>query len=212
MTHRLRWLVALTGLILVVVGIAQQRAVGVTASVALPAAGDAVIPPEAIRFRVIANSDAPEDQAVKRAVRDVVVAHLEEVMRGAQRVDEARARLAKALPTIEALAVETVRAAGFTYPVEVTLGRVPFPTKRYGTRVYPAGEYEALRITLGNGRGQNWWCVLFPPLCFVDVAASDAVDPPAQATAREAGGEERTVETRLFLFDALRRLLAWLWG
>ncbi|WP_083463206.1 stage II sporulation protein R, partial [Calditerricola satsumensis] len=146
-----------------------------TANVALPDAADAAIPAEAIRFRVIANSDAPEDQAVKRAVRDAVVAHLEDVLRGAQSVDEARAHLAKALPTIEALAVKTVRAAGFAYPVDVTLGRVPFPTKRYGTRIYPAGEYEALRITLGDGRGQNWWCVLFPPLCFVDMAGSDAV-------------------------------------
>ncbi|HEY8341805.1 MAG TPA: stage II sporulation protein R [Calditerricola sp.] len=212
MTDRLRWLVALTGLMLVIVWIVHERAASVTANVAYPVAADAAIPAEAIRFRVIANSDAPEDQAVKRAVRDAVVAHLEEVLRGAQRVDEARARLAKALPTVEALAVETVRAAGFTYPVEVTLGRVPFPTKRYGTRVYPAGEYEALRITLGDGRGQNWWCVLFPPLCFVDVAASDAVDSPAQATAREAGDKERPVETRFFLLDVFRRLLEWLWG
>lgn len=136
---------------------------------------DTPIPSEALRLRIIANSDRSDDQAVKLDVRNAVVAEVAGWLTNAHSSAEARAIVTRHIPQIEALAKKVVRQHGFTYAVTTNVGRVPFPTKIYGNQVYPAGNYEALRITLGSGRGKNWWCVLFPPLCFVDIADGDAV-------------------------------------
>ncbi|MBX6352091.1 MAG: stage II sporulation protein R [Thermoflavifilum sp.] len=133
------------------------------------------IPSDAIRLRIIANSDSPADQALKEAVRDKVVTAVAVWLRNAKTPDQARAILVQHLPQIREIAQDEVRARGAHYGVRADVGRVPFPTKVYGNMVYPAGEYEALRITLGAGQGQNWWCVLFPPLCFIEIADGDAV-------------------------------------
>ncbi|MNE72572.1 Stage II sporulation protein R [compost metagenome] len=79
------------------------------------------------------------------------------------------------LASVENIVEQTLRSSGKSYSYTVELGVVPFPTKLYGGKVYPAGDYEALRITLGEGDGKNWWCVLFPPLCFVDAGSGDAL-------------------------------------
>jgi stage II sporulation protein R len=135
----------------------------------------APIPQDALRLRIIANSDSAADQALKEAVRDKVVAAVAAWLRGARNADQARAIVEAHLPQIQTIAAREVQARGCHYAVHAEVGRVPFPTKVYGNMVYPAGEYEALRITLGAGQGQNWWCVLFPPLCFIEIADGDAV-------------------------------------
>lgn len=145
--------------------------------------GEGWIPQDAIRLRIIANSDAPGDQALKREVRDRVLQVVSRALKGASSTEEARRRLQALVPEVQREAEEVVRRAGYTYPVRADYGLVPFPTKMYGDQVYPAGDYEALRIVLGNGLGQNWWCVLFPPLCFVDLTNGDAVP-----TFQERGG------------------------
>ncbi|CAM4278214.1 stage II sporulation protein R [Paenibacillus tarimensis] len=145
-------------------------------------AGGAV-PEESIRLRILANSDSPADQAVKRHVRDAVVADMERYTAGMSTIEQARLVIGGRLPEIEALVRQELAERGFTYSVRAELAEVPFPTKMYGSRVYPAGDYEALRITLGAGEGQNWWCVLFPPLCFVDAVSGEATEGPAAAAA-----------------------------
>lgn len=138
------------------------------------AAIEPVIPQDAIRLRILANSDSIVDQQMKRIVRDAIVAQMDKWVSGPHTIDEARQVVRNHLPEIEALVGETLQKYGYTYGYQIELATVPFPTKMYGDRVYPAGDYEALRVTLGQGDGQNWWCVLFPPLCFVDATTGEA--------------------------------------
>ena len=129
------------------------------------------IPEQSIRLRILANSDAAGDQLVKREIRDAVVAQMDEwvaELANPQDLDEARKVIRQHLSEIEERVGEELASRGLNYEYQVELGSVPFPTKLYGGTVYPAGDYEAVRITLGEGKGQNWWCVLFPPLCFID--------------------------------------------
>ncbi|MED5020627.1 stage II sporulation protein R [Paenibacillus chibensis] len=144
------------------------------------------IPQESIRLRILANSDNPNDQLVKREIRDAVVAEMDgwvQQLEDPQSLDEARATIRRHLPELHDLVGEELAKKGITYDYQVELAIVPFPTKLYGGTVYPAGNYEALRITLGEGKGQNWWCVLFPPLCFIDAGSGDAAAQPAAAKA-----------------------------
>ncbi len=122
-----------------------------------------------IRFHVLANSDSPEDQELKLKVRDKVIAAMSEELEKSKDVDETRAILEENLKRIEIVAKEEIEKNGKKYDVKASLGEHTFPTKRYGDVVFPAGIYEALRVEIGEAKGQNWWCVMFPPLCFVDV-------------------------------------------
>lgn len=133
------------------------------------------IPDEAIRLRILANSDAQADQDVKRKIRDAVNADIAEWVKTLTSIDEAREVIQSHLPDIQARAEETAAAQGLDQSVAVTFGKAQFPTKLYGQYLYPAGEYEAIVITLGEGSGANWWCVLFPPLCFLDFSNGTAV-------------------------------------
>ena len=131
-----------------------------------------------IRLHVIANSDSPEDQALKLRVRDRVLARAQEILEQSADRAEAEIRLRESLPELEAIAEETVRANGYDYAVTAELEDTAFPTKEYDGFSLPAGEYLALRILIGEGVGQNWWCVVFPPLC---TAASAGVPETALA-------------------------------
>ncbi len=122
-----------------------------------------------IRFHVLANSDAPEDQALKLKVRDRVIAEMNPKFEQSKSLDETREILQANLENIEAIAMEELQKNGSSDRVKAELGEVNFPTKNYGSITLPAGSYEALRIVIGRGQGANWWCVLFPPLCFVDM-------------------------------------------
>ena len=131
-----------------------------------------------VRLHVIANSDAEEDQALKLQVRDAVLARTEAILRASADRGEAESRLAAALPELERLAEETVAANGFDYSVTAELAETSFPTKDYDGFSLPAGKYLALRLVIGQGTGQNWWCVVFPPLC---TAAASEVPETALA-------------------------------
>ncbi len=135
-----------------------------------------------IRFRVIAAGDRPEDQALKLKVRDAVLELLRPELERAQDEREAAAAIERALPEIRRLVAETVRREGLELPVEVSWGVTEFPTKAYGPVIFPAGRYLALKIVIGRGEGRNWWCVLFPPLCYVDLtrAAGNASGRPGE--------------------------------
>lgn len=122
-----------------------------------------------IRFHVIANSDSAEDQVLKREVRDVVINYMREQLKDSKDVEQTKYIINMNINKIEALAKNEIVKRGKNYTVKTMLGSYPFPTKLYGDITLPAGYYQALRIVIGNGEGANWWCVLFPPLCFVDV-------------------------------------------
>ncbi|MGN1400502.1 MAG: stage II sporulation protein R [Bacillus sp. (in: firmicutes)] len=134
-----------------------------------------VIPQEAIRLRILANSDKEEDQAVKREIRDEVNAGITEWVKDLTSLKEARNVIQSKLPEMQRIAEKLVEEKGLSQPVKIEFGQAQFPTKLYGQFLYPAGEYEAIVITLGAGEGANWWCVLFPPLCFLDFSNGTAV-------------------------------------
>lgn len=124
-----------------------------------------------IRLHVIANSDSPEDQALKLRVRDRVLARAQEILEQSADMEQAEQALTTALPELTREARETLAAEGCAQPVQARLEPAEFPTKDYDGFSLPAGKYLALRVIIGQGAGQNWWCVVFPPLC--TAAASD---------------------------------------
>ncbi|MGE6754852.1 stage II sporulation protein R [Rossellomorea sp. NPDC071047] len=151
-----------------------------------------VIPEEAIRLRILANSDLEQDQNVKRLVRDEVNKEITNWVATLTSQDEAKSVIQAGLPQLQQIAEEVVAEQGLDQSVKIDFGKVEFPTKLYGQYLYPAGEYEAVLITLGAGEGANWWCVLYPPLCFLDFSTGNAVRSPGFETKVEASGNEVT--------------------
>lgn len=121
-----------------------------------------------IRLHVIANSDGEEDQEVKIKVKESIITYLRGEMQDAVSVSEARQAIREHLPEIEEIAREKLLSEGYAYGASASLERCYFPVKEYGDMTFPAGEYEALRVKLGENKGRNWWCVMYPTLCFVD--------------------------------------------
>lgn len=170
---------------------------------------ESTIPDEAIRLRVIANSDSTEDQWLKREVTDVVVDQINQWVNSIDNIEEARLIIEQNIPTIEKQVQETIKINGFSYneALKVELGTFPFPTKMYGQTVYPAGDYEALRVTLGAGQGENWWCVLFPPLCFIDMSPSSTVQLSDTETISTSNYESTDdVEVKFFVVELLNKI------
>ncbi|WP_375004633.1 stage II sporulation protein R [Bacillus velezensis] len=157
-----------------------------------------VIPDEAIRLRILANSDNDEDQKLKRQIRDAVNKQITDWVKDITSIEEARRLIRSKLPEIKEIVKQTMKEKGAHQSVSVQFNKISFPTKLYGNMVYPAGKYEAILITLGNGEGANWWCVLFPPLCFLDFSNGEAVKD------QEDGGqkqEETQKQTKKVLDD-----------
>lgn len=148
---------------------------GVGRAGAFAGTAPAPIPHDAVRLRIIANSNSPYDQNLKRAIRDRVIALIGARVDAVRTPSQAAATIADEVPRVEAVVESMLKAYKAPYSARTTFGPAPFPTKVYGNRVYPAGTYMALRVTLGKGTGANWWCVLFPPLCFVALTDGDAV-------------------------------------
>ncbi|WHY00585.1 stage II sporulation protein R [Neobacillus sp. DY30] len=149
-----------------------------------------VIPAEAIRLRILANSDSAQDQEIKRKVRDAVNSQITVWVQDLTSLDKAKTVINSKLPEVQAIAEKVVAEQGSTQNVKVEFGKVQFPTKLYGEFLYPAGEYQAILITLGEGTGANWWCVLYPPLCFLDFSngvavQSDGFEDKAYAAEKE---------------------------
>ena len=126
-----------------------------------------------IRFHVIANSDTEEDQNLKLKVRDKVVEALSEKLNGITSLDEAENVLKQNINYVNEIAKEVIEENNYTYEVNTMLSYENFPDKVYGDYVFPQGNYEAFRVIIGEGKGQNWWCVMFPSLCFVDESKNE---------------------------------------
>jgi len=168
-----------------------------------------VIPDESIRLRILANSDKEKDQELKRAVRDRVNEEITTWVEDMTDIEKARALIQSKLPEIEQMVADVIEDKGANNDFTVEYGEnVTFPVKLYGDYLYPPGEYEAILITIGEGQGANWWCVLFPPLCFLDfsngttVEAADA-DTNLEEEPEELEEEEEETEVKFFLFEWL---------
>ncbi len=123
-----------------------------------------------VRFHVLANSDSEADQQLKLLVRDAVLQEYGDLLMECENKAETLAALENVRTEICETAVERIIAAGYDYPVSVSLVREEFPFKKYDDLIFPAGVYDSLRIEIGEAEGQNWWCVLYPQMCFVDAA------------------------------------------
>ena len=122
-----------------------------------------------IRFHIKANSDREEDQALKLKIRDEILKDMGSRFGHSKSIDETRSIVEDNMENIKSIAKEVISKEGRDFPVEVSLGNENFPTRKYGNITFPSGEYETLMVTIGEGKGKNWWCVMFPPLCFVDI-------------------------------------------
>ena len=140
-----------------------------------------------LRLHVLANSDSETDQALKLKVRDRVLAEAESILPDGASLEVAERKIGENLSRLAAAGAEVVAREGYDYSVSASLEETWFPTKEYEDFSLPAGQYQALRIVIGEGEGQNWWCVVFPPLCLGSVSES------TRETALEAGLDEQQV-------------------
>ena len=129
-----------------------------------------VLSHSAIRFHILANSDSVSDQALKMRVKESVVNYIYEKTGDFKTVDEAENFILNNDKTIKSIATKAIADNGYDYTVSSTFGFSDFPVKSYGDVIFPKGTYTSYTIKIGNGKGHNWWCVLYPPLCFVDVS------------------------------------------
>lgn len=141
------------------------------------------------RLHVLANSNSVEDQNLKYLVRDNLISYLNTLYNGSSKEDLLRI-VDSHLYDFEKLAKETIKKNGYDYDVSVKVGNFIFPSKNYGDISLPSGYYDALRIEIGNAVGNNWWCVLFPPLCFVDVSSGIVPENSKQILKNNMGEEE----------------------
>lgn len=160
-----------------------------------------------IRLHILANSDLPRDQELKLDVRDAILTKTQHLFSDITTKTEAWQRLVDNQDLVCSIAQEVIAKSGKDYPVEVRLGRYDFPEKTYGPLTVPAGDYQAIQVIIGRGQGHNWWCVLFPPLCFMENMGSESVkrelktDKPGQPSKEQ----QVAVHWRLKYLDAIYR-------
>lgn len=155
------------------------------------------IPDDSIRFRVLANSDSIVDQALKQEVRKAVLHTMEGWITNARSIQQEQAAIRKHIPELNQTVAQVLRKYGVTYGQKVELARVAFPNKAYGETMYPAGNYDALRITLGSGQGRNFWCVLYPAIGY-DVSKNQT--PKSQQHTKKQHNE---VKVRSYFYDKI---------
>ena len=123
------------------------------------------------RLHVIANSDSKEDQDLKYKVRDNLISYMNNICNNCNNKEEAINLVTKHKEDFKEIALNTIKDNGYSYDVNISIDNFQFPTKDYGDISLPSGYYDALRVEIGEAKGQNWWCVMFPPLCFVDITS-----------------------------------------
>lgn len=151
--------------------------------------------PPVIRFHVRANSDTKEDQELKLEVRDAILSSIGEKFESSTSLDESRKIILENTEVIADVSREVIEGWGKDYPVNVALREESFPIRKYGNLVFPQGDYEALIVEIGQAKGANWWCVMFPPLCLVDVTHSNAIEIEGDKKAEET--EEAMVKDEI---------------
>lgn len=123
------------------------------------------------RLHVIANSDSNEDQSLKYKVRDNLLKYMNNICSDCSSKQEAIDLVTEHKEEFKQVALDTIKKEGYSYNVKINIGNFEFPTKQYGDISLPAGYYDALRVEIGEAKGRNWWCVMFPSLCFIDVSS-----------------------------------------
>lgn len=148
-----------------------------------------------VRLHVVANSDSAADQALKLEVRDAIIEYMKVELATSKDINETRAIINNNLKNIEEVSNKVIKKNNSSYSVKASMGNYDFPTKTYGDIALPAGEYQALRVVIGEGTGANWWCVLFPPLCFVDATHGTIPDSVKQDLKSSLSTEEYAIIT-----------------
>ena len=128
------------------------------------------------RLHILANSDSKEDQELKIKVRNFLLDYMNSLCSNCKSKEEAIILVEQNKEKFREIALNTVKENGYNYDVKINIGNFQFPTKNYGDISLPAGYYDALRVEIGEAKGQNWWCVMFPPLCFVDISSGIVPD------------------------------------
>ena len=146
-----------------------------------------------LRFHVIANSDSKEDQELKLKIRDSIGGYLQEKLKDVDNLEECEAVVNDNLAQIEECARTVMEQEGYDYPVEAMVANVDFPVKTYGMYTFPKGNYEALEVVIGEGAGQNWWCVMYPNLCFAN-SVYEVIDENSKEELRAVLTEEEYAE------------------
>ena len=170
------------------------------------------LPENVVRLHVVAHSDSGEDQAVKLKVRDAVLQEASRWYEGAQSMEEASSLLCTHLESLGEAARETLEEQGMDYSAKVQMTEMYFPTWDYGSFRLPAGRYRTLRVTLGEGKGHNWWCVVFPSLCLP--AAGDGEEPllALPETEREIVESPQGYQVKFKAVELWEALREWLRG
>ncbi len=141
------------------------------------------------RLHILANSDSDEDQSLKLKVRDSLLSYMNDICANCSTKREAIEVASNHIDEFKNIAKKTISDNGYDYDVNIKIGNFYFPTKYYGNISLPSSYYDALRVEIGNAEGQNWWCVMFPSLCFIDVS-SGIVDDDAKENLKENMSEE----------------------
>ena len=142
------------------------------------------------RLHVLANSDSEEDQNLKYVVRDRLLNYMNSICKNCKTKQEAISLVEQNQDAFQQIAIDTIQEQGYSYSVQIKIGNFEFPTKNYGDISLPAGYYDALRVEIGEAKGQNWWCVMFPPLCFVDVSSGVVPDESKEIMENNLSEEE----------------------
>ena len=147
------------------------------------------------RLHILANSNSDIDQSLKLKVRDEILNYMKSQKFSTKSKSEVMASVAENLETYTMIAENVIKSNGFDYPVSLEIGHFYFPTKVYGNLSLPAGSYDALRIKIGSAKGENWWCSLFPPLCFVDISSGIIDDNSKESLKETLSNEEFSIIT-----------------
>ena len=142
------------------------------------------------RLHVIANSNSKEDQDLKYIVRDNLLQYMNSICNDCKSKQDAISIVQKNKNQFKEIALNTIKEQGYSYDVNINVGNFEFPTKNYGDISLPAGYYDALRVEIGEAKGQNWWCVMFPPLCFVDISSGIVPDNSKEIIKENLSEEE----------------------
>ena len=142
----------------------------------MPVHGENEIYESVVRLHVLANSDSEADQELKLKVRDAILKEGENIFLDCESKEDAVKRIEENKEQLINIAEETVKREGYSYPVRIEIGEEEYPTKSYESTCFPSGSYTSLRVIIGEGEGQNWWCVLYPPMCLSAASKSNAED------------------------------------
>lgn len=145
------------------------------------------------RLHVIANSDSDEDQTLKYKVRDNLIAYMNNICKDCHSKEEAINLVTVHQENFKQVATETIKSEGYSYDINIEIGNFEFPTKQYGDISLPAGYYDALKVEIGEAKGKNWWCVMFPSLCFVDITSGHVPEESKEDLQNVLSDEEYSI-------------------